>query len=66
MPEPDLPPLNLSKEFIEAESANLPPMPNDYRRKFGNLIAGDTLEVLLDYPELMAKLGEIEEKNVKK
>ena len=65
MPEPDLPPLNLSEEFIEAESAKLPLMPNDYRRKFGDLIAGDTLEVLLDYPELMAKLGEIEEKNVK-
>ncbi len=65
MPEPDLPPLNLSEEFIEAESAKLPLMPNDYRRKFGGLIAGDTLEVLLDYPELMIKLGEIEEKNVK-
>lgn len=65
MPEPDLPPLNLSREFIEIESAKLPLMPNDYRRKFGDLIAGDTLEVLLDYPELMTKLGEIEEKNVK-
>lgn len=65
MPEPDLPPLNLSGEFIEIESAKLPLMPNDYRRKFGDLIAGDTLEVLLDYPELMTKLGEIEEKNVK-
>lgn len=65
MPEPDLPPLNLSGEFIQIESAKLPLMPNDYRRKFGDLIAGDTLEVLLDYPELMTKLGEIEEKNVK-
>jgi len=65
MPEPDLPPLHLSKEFIEEESAKLPPMPADYRAKFGSVIAGDTLEVLLDYPELMLKLGEIEEKHVK-
>ena len=29
MPEPDLPPINLSKEFVETESAKLPPMPSD-------------------------------------
>ena len=61
MPEPDLPPIHLSAE----ESAKLPLMPADYRAKFGGIIAGDTLEVLLDYPELMEKLGEINEKHVK-
>lgn len=65
MPEPDLPPINLTDEFIAEESAKLPMMPADYRAKFGKVIAGDTLEVLLDYPELMLKLGEIEEKHVK-
>ena len=65
MPEPDLPPINLPEEFIAEESAKLPMMPADYRAKFGDIIAGDTLEVLLDYPELMLKLGEIEEKYVK-
>lgn len=65
MPEPDLPPLNLSAEFIEAESAKLPMMPNDYREKFGKIIAKDILEILLDYPELMRKLGEIDTKYVK-
>jgi len=65
MPEPDLPPINLSAEFIAAESAKLPLMPTDYRTKFGGIIPRDTLEVLLDYPELMEKLGEIEEKYVK-
>ena len=34
-------------------------MPNDYRDLFGKIIPHDTLEVLLDYPQLMAKLGEI-------
>ena len=65
MPEPDLPPIHLSAEFIAEESAKLPLMPADYRAKFGGVIAGDTLEVLLDYPELMEKLGEINEKHVK-
>jgi aspartyl-tRNA(Asn)/glutamyl-tRNA(Gln) amidotransferase subunit B len=59
MPEPDLPPLNLSSEYIETESAKLPLMPKDYREKFGKIIAGDTLEILLDYPTLMEKLAEI-------
>ena len=59
MPEPDLPPINLSGEFIETEAAKLPMMPADYRKKFGDVISGDTLEVLLDYPALMKKLSEI-------
>lgn len=65
MPEPDLPPIHLSDEFIAEESAKLPLMPADYRKKFGKIIAGDVLEVLLDYPELMKKLNEINEKSVK-
>ena len=59
MPEPDLPPIHLTAEFIEEESSKLPLMPADYRAKFGSMIAGDTLEVLLDYPELMKKLGQL-------
>lgn len=66
MPEPDLPPLNLSQEFIDAESAKLPMMPYDYRAKFSGAIPADTLEVLLDYPTLMEKLGEISESSVKR
>ncbi len=61
MPEPDLPPIHLSSEFIAEESAKLPLMPKDYREKFGNIIAGDILEILLDYPELMMKLNEMSE-----
>ena len=61
MPEPDLPPINLSPEFIETESAKLPLMPADYRQMFGGIIPNDTLEVLLDYPTLMKKLGQLEQ-----
>ena len=64
MPEPDLPPINLTNEFIEAEAAKLPPMPADYRQSFGELIKTDILEILLDYPELMKKLSELDKKHV--
>ena len=59
MPEPDIPPVHLTEEFVTEEASRLPLMPADYREKFGGIVAGDTLEVLLDYPELMEKLGEI-------
>ena len=65
MPEPDIPPINLSAEFIETESAKLPLMPSDYREKFSSAIAGDILEILLDYPSLMHKLNEIDAKYIK-
>lgn len=65
MPEPDIPPINLSSEFIAGELEGFPMMPAEYRTKFSGVIPGDTLEVLLDYPELMGKLGEISEAAVK-
>lgn len=65
MPEPDIPPINLTREFIDAEIAKLPLMPMDYRRKFNGVITDEILEVLLDYPSLMIKLNEIEDKHVK-
>ena len=63
MPEPDLPPIRLSKEFIEAEAAKLPSMPADYRTEFNGKIPADILEILLDYPELMYKLDELADLN---
>ena len=61
MPEPDLPPIVLDEKFVADESAKLPPMPSDYREKFGDIIAADTLEILLDYPALMEKLWQLDE-----
>ena len=60
MPEPDLPPINLTEEFIEIESAKLPPMPSDYRNKLKGILKEDILEILLDYPKLMQKISELE------
>ncbi len=64
MPEPDLPPLNLSQEFIDAQLTDFPLLPNDYRTKFKGVIPEDTLEVLLDYPQLMKKLNELDKKTI--
>lgn len=65
MPEPDIPPVRLSDEFIKTEMEKVPMLPNGYREKFGGVIAEDTLEVLLDYPQLMRKLGELSDKSIK-
>lgn len=65
MPEPDLPPIHLTEEFIQAEIEKVPLLPNDYRKKFSGILPEDTLEVLLDYPELMRKLGELDVKSIK-
>ena len=65
MPEPDLPPIRLSVEFIEAESAKLPLMPADYRKMFGEIIPADTLEILLDYPSLMERLGQLTQSEIR-
>ncbi|MBQ3464486.1 Asp-tRNA(Asn)/Glu-tRNA(Gln) amidotransferase subunit GatB [Candidatus Saccharibacteria bacterium] len=69
MPEPDLPPLRLSDEYIKTELNALPLLPNDYREKFNGLISPELIEILLDYPELSAKLSEtigLNKKHVKK
>ena len=65
MPEPDIPPIHLSAEFIETESAKLPLMPADYRKIFGEIIPSDTLEVLLDYPSLMERLGQLTQSKIR-
>ena len=66
MPEPDLPPLNLSDEFVENERKNLPLLPKDYREKFKNSIPTDILEILLDYKELVKKLSEVDKSAIKR
>lgn len=61
MPEPDLPPLRLTTEFIDSVAAELPPLPQDYRARFAKILKADILEILLDYPVLMQKLDELKD-----
>lgn len=60
MPEPDLPPLNLSEDFIKTEAEKCPALPADYREQFKTSVPAETLEVILDYPELARRLAEVE------
>lgn len=61
MPEPDIPPLHLSAEFIAAQKAKLPLLPQDYRQKFTDILPNDIIEILLDYQPLAQKLAELAE-----
>lgn len=60
MPEPDIPPINLTATVVEEERQALSKLPAWYRQAFKDVINNDTLEVLLDYPILMEKLAELE------
>ncbi len=67
MPEPDLPPIRLSTEVVEAERMKLPKMPAWYRDQFNRVIGAENVEILLDYRPLMEKLAELgDEAAVKK
>lgn len=59
MPEPDLPPIRLTDDAVTKERAALAKMPAEYRKEFRDLLGDKLLEVLLDYPRLMAKLDEV-------
>ena len=61
MPEPDIPPLHISAEFIAAQKAKLPLLPQDYRQKFTDILPNDIIEILLDYQPLAQKLAELAE-----
>lgn len=59
MPEPDIPPIHLTADFVAEQKAALPKLPQDYRAEFAEVLPADTLEILLDYPPLMNKLDEV-------
>lgn len=59
MPEPDVPPIHLTPEFIEDQRIFLPLLPQDYRAKLSGIIPADTLEILLDYQPLVTKLADL-------
>ena len=67
MPEPDVPPIHLSQDFVDAELATVPLLPADYRTRFRSLLPADILDLLLDYQPLMEKLAECaDQKHIKR
>ena len=61
MPEPDLPPLRLTEDFVKEEQEKVPLLPRDYRKAFEGKLPDDTLEVLLDYQPLMESLSKVKD-----
>ena len=61
MPEPDLPPIQLTEETVDQEQQTMRPMPGWYRTELGKILGKDIIEVLLDYPPLVSKLAELKD-----
>lgn len=62
MPEPDIPPVRLTEDLVEAERAQLPKMPSNCRADLRKVLPEDIVEVLLDYRNLVDKLNELSDK----
>ncbi|MDR0979610.1 MAG: Asp-tRNA(Asn)/Glu-tRNA(Gln) amidotransferase subunit GatB [Candidatus Nomurabacteria bacterium] len=66
MPDPDVPPLNLSAEFIAGILAEMPKLPAAYRAAFaGAGIAAETVEIILGHQILAVRLLEVLELDAK-
>lgn len=64
MPEPDVPPIVLSQEYIDAVAAKLPMMPAEYRARFAALALDASEETaILNHPLLASRLAEACEQN---
>lgn len=60
MPDPDLPPVVLSEEYIHAIESAMPALPGLYREKFSKMgIDTNTIEDIVAYPALAARIGRI-------
>lgn len=64
MPDPDIPPVVLSDEYIAKVSAGLPPMPRDYRAKWANMeLDSSVVESILGDQKLAERLTEVLEQS---
>ena len=66
MPEPDVPPIILTEEFVATITADMPSMPNDYRKQFAPLNLNPAeREAILTHPILAKRLATITKTNPK-
>lgn len=64
MPEPDIPPLDLTDEFIENAGAGLPELPSEIREILNKLsISPKAIEDILDNPSVYEKTSQAIDKN---
>jgi aspartyl-tRNA(Asn)/glutamyl-tRNA(Gln) amidotransferase subunit B len=66
MPEPDVPPIVLTDEFVRNIEAEMPLMPADYRKLFAKMELDESeVTSVLNDPELAEKLAAVLEKDLK-
>ncbi len=60
MPDPDIPPVLLSDEYVEAIAASMPELPDAYREKFASMgLDAKTVEDVIADPEVARQVGRI-------
>lgn len=65
MPEPDVPPIVLSDEFVDEVRAEMPLMPGDYRKMFSEMkLDGSEVAAILNYPLLAERLAGVLERDL--
>lgn len=65
MPEPDVPPIVLTEEFVDQVRGTMPMMPSDYRQALIDLKLDDPeLEAILNYRILAERLNDVAKQNV--
>ena len=64
MPEPDVPPIVLTQDYVNKVEAEMPMMPDEYRNLFDILnLDPSEREAILNYPILAKRLAEAVKKN---
>ena len=67
MPDPDVPPLNLSKEFVDDIKKQMPLLPQDYRAIFRTAEVPDSIiEIILNHQALAKRLEQVSRNNTEK
>lgn len=61
LPDPDIPEVELTKEFIDDALSKMPLLPKDYRLIFQNKLSNEALETLLDHENLISTLAKIDD-----
>ena len=66
MPEPDIPPIVLTQEYVDQVKSEMAKMPDYYREKFEPLKLDESeREAILNYQLLAERLAEVCDKNIK-
>jgi len=64
MPEPDVPPIVLTEQFVEDIKAEMPLLPGDYRKLFAGMKLDESeVAAILNYPLLTERLAGVLKKN---